>query len=114
MNNIKQIKAYKNAKKRISEERSFYAHCIVYIIMNVIIFSFKLKLGSYLNSEDYNEYLFWNILSTPFFWGIGLLGHGLWIFRETNGLQKLLARSVYSTEWEKRKIQEFMNEKEKN
>ncbi|WP_280935501.1 2TM domain-containing protein [Aquimarina sp. 2201CG14-23] len=110
MNNIDKRKAYKQARKRVIEERSFYSHATVYVIMNIVIFLFKIKVGDYVDNEEYNNYIFWNLISTPVLWGLGLLGHGLWTFREKNGLGKLFNKSIFSKKWEQRKIKEFMNE----
>ncbi|WP_298546392.1 2TM domain-containing protein [uncultured Aquimarina sp.] len=111
MNDFDKRKAYKKAKKRVKEERSFYGHATVYVVMNIIIFLFKIELGDYINDEGYNNYLPWNLISTPLLWGLGLLGHGLWTFREKNGLEKLLNQSIFSKKWEDKKIKEFMEEK---
>ncbi|WP_158596930.1 2TM domain-containing protein [Aquimarina sp. BL5] len=111
MNDFDKRKAYRKAKKRVKEERSFYGHATVFFVMNIIIFIFKIKVGDYVNSEDYNNFLTWNLISTPLLWGLGLLGHGLWTFREKNGLEKLLNQTIFSRKWEDKKIKEFMEEK---
>lgn len=110
MNNQEKHIAYKKAEKRVKEERGFYKHAAVYLLMNVIIFIFKIKIGDYVNSENYESFLPWNLIITPLLWGIGLLGHGLWTFREKSGLDKLVNRSIYSKKWEEKKIKEIMNE----
>ncbi|SEL41052.1 2TM domain-containing protein [Aquimarina amphilecti] len=112
MNDHDKIKAYKKAKKRIVEERSFYSHVAIYIVMNIVIFIFKIKIGDYVNDEGYDNYLPWNLITTPLLWGLGLLGHGLWTFREKNGLGKLFNKSIFSKKWENQKIKEFMDEQD--
>lgn len=109
MNSTNKIRAYDKAKKRIAEEKGFYTHFIVYIVMNIIIVIFKIQLGEYVHNEGYNNYLFWNLLSTPLLWGLGLLGHNLWTFRKKNGIHKLFSKSVFGKKWEEQKINEFMN-----
>ncbi|KAA1244286.1 2TM domain-containing protein [Aquimarina sp. RZ0] len=109
MNNLNKRKTYRKAKKRVQKERGFYTHATVYIVMNIVILIFKIILGDYINNEEYNNYQFWNLISTPLFWGLGLLGHGIWTFREKNGLEKLLGKSIFSKKWEEQKINEFMN-----
>lgn len=111
MNDFDKRKAYKNAKKRVTEERAFYSHATVYVVMNIVIFIFKIELGDYIDDEGYNNYLIWNLIGTPIIWGLGLLGHGLWTFRDKNGLGKLFKRSIFSKNWEEKKIKEFMEEK---
>ncbi|WP_405207593.1 2TM domain-containing protein [Aquimarina sp. LLG6339-5] len=103
--------AYNSAKKRVKEERSFFSHVAVYVVMNIIIIIFKIKIGDYINSENYDNYLPWNLFSAPILWGIGLLAHGLWTFRGKNGLGKLFSKSIFGKEWEEQKIEEFMNKK---
>ncbi|MHA7057729.1 2TM domain-containing protein [Aquimarina sp. M1] len=109
MNDLEKRKAYKSAKKRVAEEKSFYTHIAVYIVMNIIILIFKIELDDYIQDEGYTNFLPWNLISTPLIWGIGLLGHGLWTYREKNGLGKLCNRSIFSKKWEEQKIKEFMN-----
>ncbi len=110
MNDLDKVKVYKRAKKRMIEERSFYTHAAIYVVMNVVILFFKIELSDYLDSERYSNILVWNIISTPILWGLGLLGHGLWTFRDKNGLGKLFNRSVFSKKWEEQKIKELINE----
>ncbi len=104
MSDFDKERAYKEAKKRLNEERAFYMHAVVYVIMNLVIAFFKIKVGEYANSEEYNNWLFWNIIATPLFWGIGLLGHGIWTFKG----RKWFDKSIYGEKWEKRKIEEIM------
>jgi len=109
MNKMDKRKIYNRAKKRATEERSFYKHATVYVVMNIIIIIFKIQISDYVNNEEYDNYLSWNLVSTPVLWGLGLLGHGLWTFRNRNGLGKLFNRSVFSKEWEEKKIKELMS-----
>ncbi len=108
MNDFDKEKAYEEAKKRLSEERAFYTHLVAYVVMNLVIAFFKIKVGQYVDSAEYNNWLFWNIIATPLFWGIGLLGHGLWTFNRRKIEKKWFSKSVYGEEWEKRKIEEIM------
>ncbi|MFD2561507.1 2TM domain-containing protein [Aquimarina rubra] len=112
MNDFDKRKAYKKAKKRVTEERSFYTHVAIYVVMNIVIFIFKIELGDFIDDEGYSNFLPWNLIATPVLWGLGLLGHGLWTFKEKNGLGKLFNKSIFSEKWEEKKIKEFMNEKD--
>ncbi|WP_378184036.1 2TM domain-containing protein [Aquimarina sp. SS2-1] len=109
MNDFEKRKAYKIAEKKIQEERGFYTHLTVYVVMNIVIFIFKIQIGDYVNSEGYHNYLPWNLIITPILWGLGLIGHGLWTFRDNNGLGKIFNRSIFSKKWEEQKIKEFIN-----
>lgn len=106
MNSIDKRKAYNNARKKVKKERAFYKHIAVYLIMNSITFIVILKLKDYI----YDNYLIWNLISSPLLWGIVLLGHGLWIFRGGNSLKKSVNKLIPIEKWEQRKIKEFMNE----
>ncbi|KAA1244285.1 2TM domain-containing protein [Aquimarina sp. RZ0] len=108
MENLELQKRYSKAKKRVQEEQSFYTHLSVYIVINVAIIIVILQLKDYI----YDGYLIINLISSPVLWGVFLLGHGLWAFREKNGSGKLFSRSFFSKEWEDRKIEKIMNSKD--
>ena len=74
---------YEKAKKKVEEIKRFYVHLIVYVVVNI---AFYILVGK-------------GWLWVTFFWGIGILTHGL----KTIG---------FTEEWEERKIREFV-EKEK-
>lgn len=86
---------YELAYKRVKRIKGFYIHALVYVLVNgfVIISAYnKDLLGS--------EVSFRETFSTAFFWGIGLLVHGLTVFSRN---------LFFSSNWEERKIQEFMD-----
>ena len=89
---------YFQAVKRVKKIKGFYTHAIVYFIINIMIII--------INIQDLKEgetyFQFQNFL-TAFFWGIGLLAHGLSVF---------VPNWIMGQNWEERKIKEFM-EKEK-
>lgn len=90
---------YQEALQRVKRIKSFYTHAVVYIVINIMIVIVNvqdLKEGeSYFKIENF---------FTLFFWGIGLLAHGLSVF---------LPGMILGNDWEERKIRELM-EKEKN
>lgn len=84
-----------NARKHVKRIKGFYTHALVFVLVNVfIIFSNAIVDGKGFNDID-NYYM-------AFFWGFGLLAHGLSVF----GGELFLGRN-----WEERKIQEILNEK---
>ncbi len=107
MSDFNKEQAYKKAKKRLNEERGFYVHVGTYVIMNIALIFFKFSLNQYIDNEEFNNWLFWNIILTPILWGLGLFGHGLWTFRRKI---KWFRNSIYSKQWEQRKIKEIMKE----
>ncbi len=113
MNDYNEEKAYEKAKKRLDEEKGFYSHLAVYIVINIALFFFMSKLIIFVdaNNDDpgFRNWKFWNTILTPIIWGIALLGHGLWVFREKFFLKKFFKKSIFSKDWEKRKIKELMD-----
>ncbi|SEL41018.1 2TM domain-containing protein [Aquimarina amphilecti] len=105
MENSELQKKYRNAKKRVQEEQSFYTHLSIYIVINIAIIIVILQLKDYF----YDGYLIPNLISSPLLWGIFLLGHGLWTFRKKNGLGQLFKKSIFSKKWEEKKIKELIN-----
>ena len=100
MKDLKSSK-YGRAKKKVEDIKGFYNHLAVYIIVNLTIIGVRVIVLS----EDRIGFDIpdWTIFTTPFFWGIGLMFHGLWVFSDKMGFVK---------NWEERKIQEFMQEEE--
>jgi pilus assembly protein TadC len=86
--------SYERAKRRVEQLKGFYIHLTVYIVINVFLF-----VVNFLTNPGY-----WWFLFVTFFWGIGLVAHGLSIFTR---------RGMFSKEWEDRKIREYMEKEEK-
>jgi len=85
--------AYERAKKRVEELKGFYAHLIVYVVVNAVLVLINLW-----TSPGFLWFLF------PLIgWGIGLFFHAVFGF----GLF-----GVFTKEWEDKKIKEYM-EKDK-
>lgn len=86
---------YLEARRRVKKLKGFYTHLIIYILVNLLIVLINiqnLKPGeSYFKPENF---------ITLFFWGIGLLAHGLSVF---------LPQFVLGKDWEERKIREIMD-----
>lgn len=90
---------YREAQKRVKRIKGFYTHAIVYVVINIMIFITNAR-----EIPDGESILQWRTLTTPLFWGIGLLAHGLSVF---------LPNYILGKDWEERKIREYM-EKEKS
>jgi hypothetical protein len=90
---------YLEAKKRVKKIRGFYNHAIVYLVINLMLVIINIQ-----NLESGESYFQYRNFITAFFWGIGLLAHGLATF---------LPQWFLGNNWEERKIKEFM-EKYKN
>jgi hypothetical protein len=90
---------YYMAYKRMKRIKGFYTHLIVYVLVNIYL------IVNRRFESDTNEVFFqMHTYSTAFFWGLGLVAHGLSVF----------GRELFFGEnWEEKKIKQFM-EKDKN
>ncbi len=89
---------YQEALKRVKKIKGFYTHAIVYVFVNIMIVFINVK-----NLDPGETYFQFKNFMTAFFWGIGLVAHGLSVF---------VPNWIMGQNWEERKIKEFM-EKEK-
>lgn len=100
IDNYNEHQSYLLAKKRVDELKKYYIHLAIYMVVNSIIFSFKvynnLQDGASLK-EAFTNYFNYII---PFFWGIFLLSHTF----KTFGLNLFLGDN-----WEQRKVEKYMN-----
>ncbi|MFJ7991076.1 2TM domain-containing protein [Peribacillus frigoritolerans] len=85
---------YLRAKKRVENLKAFYIHLMVYILVNVMLIAINLLTDS----------SYWWFLYPLGGWGIGILIHGITI----------LAQGNFGSEWEERKIKEYMEKDKKN
>jgi len=110
--------AYEKAKKRVEDEKGFYSHLSAYVVVNVAILLFRSNLMSFSGFDfpneniDFSNWLSWHNISTPFFWGIGLAAHGIWVFGRNSKFKKLYQNSVFSKEWEEKKIKQLMEDED--
>ncbi|MBC7522845.1 MAG: 2TM domain-containing protein [Flavobacterium sp.] len=88
---------YYQAFKRVKRIKGFYVHLLVYLIVNIfIIFGQRFDDDKQLTNAVFFR---WETYSTAFFWGIGLLAHGLSVFGPN---------ILFGTNWEEQKIKELM------
>ncbi|HZW63717.1 MAG TPA: 2TM domain-containing protein [Flavobacteriaceae bacterium] len=93
--NFHQQEQYDYALKRVKQLKGFYTHLVVYLVINTII------LVLHYRGLDANEPFFkWEHFMTLFFWGIGLVAHGLPIY---------MPNIIFGKKWEQRKIKEYMD-----
>ena len=85
---------YLEAKKRVKRIKGFYTHLFVYIGVNLFIVYLN-----YSQLKPGETYFQWQNFLTLFFWGIGLLAHGLRVF---------LPNFILGKNWEEQKIRELM------
>lgn len=91
--------AYDAAVKRVKKIKGFYSHLLVYVIVNLLL------IVTQVQGLDEGESLWqFRVFSTAFFWGIGLVAHGLSVFIPEYFLGK---------EWENRNFKAFMDEEQR-
>ncbi|WP_438965763.1 2TM domain-containing protein [Flavobacterium sp.] len=90
---------YQEALNRVKRIKGFYTHALVYVVINIMIIIVNIQ-----NLNEGESYFQFHNFFTAFFWGIGLLAHGLSVF---------LPGMILGNDWEERKIKELMD-KEKN
>ncbi len=96
--NLEEIR-YQEAARKVKRIKGFYTHTLVYVMVNIMIIIINIQ-----NLGEGESYFQFQNFFTAFFWGIGLVAHGLSVF---------LPGMILGNNWEERKIKELM-EKEKN
>ncbi len=97
---------YNAALRRVKRLKRFYSHLKIYIIVNIIIIVSSITRDKFNDGiVDFNGLLERQTYSTAFFWGIGLLAHGLSVFGTD---------IFFGQDWEKRKIQKYMERDAEN
>ncbi len=104
MKNFDQNNAYSRARYKVGRIKGFYEHLAGYIIINSLIYGFKiiknLNFGDSFSEiwVDINFYGIW------LFWGIGLAFHAFSVFG---------VNYFFGQNWEENKIKQFMKEEER-
>ncbi len=97
------------AKKRVKDIKGFYAHLRAYILVNILILLLRMGIVDMITMRNpdmdpsFFDWLDLNVLITPLLWGIGLLIHGIFVFRY---------RFPFLKNWEERQIKKIMEEEE--
>jgi amino acid transporter len=95
----------RKARKRVEALKGFYKHLLVYIIVNIALFILRSNVLEFFQSEspdkNFMEWIDWNFLIIPIFWGIGLLFHAAKIFQY---------KLPFIKNWEERQLKKFMKE----
>ena len=84
---------------RVAEQRTPRGWYLMFAISVALL----LNLGAFQNGIVNMEVPNWTHFTTPFFWGIGLAAHGLYVFEHRLG---------WFRRWEDRKIKEYMDQDE--
>lgn len=98
--NYSEQERFDRARKRVKKIKGFYSHLLVYVVINLMIVVINIQ-----DLESGESYFQYKNFFTLFFWGIGLVIHGLSVF---------LPDFVLGKNWEERKINELMDEEKKH
>ena len=93
------------ARKKVKKIKGFYSHLRVYLIVNLIIIIANLNKDIFTDGIHASGLSEWQTYSTAFFWGIGLVAHGLSVFS---------SEWFFGSDWEQRKIQKYMDKEASN
>lgn len=95
------------AQKRVEALKGFYSHLFSYLIINIVLFILRGNVLDFFQSaspdKNFVEWVNWNILLVPIFWGIGLLYHAAKVFQYKFG---------FIRKWEQRQLEKFISEEE--
>ncbi|MCB0465297.1 MAG: 2TM domain-containing protein [Aequorivita sp.] len=96
----------RKAWKRVEAIKDFYKHLLVYVFVNIALFIVRGHVLEFFQNEspdkNFIEWIDWNILIVPLFWGIGLLFHAAKVFQY---------KFPFIKNWEERQMKKFMKEK---
>lgn len=84
-------KKYLEAKKKVRELKSFYSHLAIFFIINLFLVAINI-----ITSPEH-LWFYWVTIG----WGIGLLFNAYAVFA---------SEKLFGSNWEKKKIKEFMEE----
>lgn len=91
---------YYLAHKKVKRIKGFYTHLIVYVLVNLFII-----FNKYFESKNVDIFSQLHTYSTAFFWGIGIVAHGLSVFG---------SEIFFGNNWEERKIKAYMDKDKMN
>ena len=91
---------YFEAYKRVKKVKGFYTHAAVYVMVNIMIVIINIQ-----ELDPGESYFQYHNFFTAFFWGLGLLAHGLSLF---------LPGMLFGDNWEEKKIKELMEKDKSN
>ncbi len=101
---------YERARKKVDAIKGFHSHLKVFVVINIILIVVRMELADVLRGrveldEAFSHWLDWNTYFSTGLWAIGLLIHGLYVYRDS---------FVFVKRWEARKVKEFMDNNENN
>lgn len=103
-NQKNELEKYVKAKKRVDSIKDFYFHLIKYLIITILLVSFKgrildIFIAKGVEDPTILQWIEWNILCIPILWGLIVCIKGLSLF---------VFRSNRIKNWEERQIQKYL------
>jgi hypothetical protein len=92
---------YERAKKRVEDIKGFYTHLSIYLVINGLML--LAALGIFEGTFIPIQFPGWSYFTTPFFWGIAIFIHWIYVFKSQFNPFK---------NWEEKKIKQFIEEEE--
>lgn len=93
--------------KRVEALKGFYQHLLAYLLVNIALFIVRGRVLDFFQSNDphknFVDWIDWNILFVPLFWGIGLLFHAAKVFR---------FKSRFMKNWEEKQLEKYIQKEE--
>lgn len=92
------------AIKQVKEIKGWYNHLIIYCIVNILL---QLFYSGVFGAEQFTLHVpFWARFITPVFWGLGIAGHGIYVFRGR------FIKNLFKS-WEDKQIKKILEDDEK-
>ncbi|MFC4632587.1 2TM domain-containing protein [Dokdonia ponticola] len=96
-------KKLERARKQVGREKAWYSHLFAYIVFCTVE---QLFYAGIFDDKIFTSHVpFWVRIITPTVWGIGVFIHWLYVF-------KAVRFNSFYKNWEKRKIDEYMEKEE--
>jgi len=92
------------AERRVKQIRGFHNHVTVFILMNSMLVVVKIIGTAYYGENFMGPIWHFSTFMVPLFWGIALGLHAMKVFNKI---------PFFNANWEKRQIQKYMEEEQK-
>ncbi|MBM3315022.1 2TM domain-containing protein [candidate division WOR-3 bacterium] len=82
---------YRRARDRVTAQRSFFIHLIIYLLVNAMLFI----LNAATRDPDDGWWFYWPLIG----WGIGILSHAFSVFG---------AFGLFNRDWEEKQVEKMV------
>ncbi|WP_181938142.1 MULTISPECIES: 2TM domain-containing protein [unclassified Arenibacter] len=100
------LEKYIKAKKRVDNLKNYYAHIVMYLIANALLFVFKGRISNFftdngVEDQGFLNWMGWNMILIPVIWGAILLVAGVYLLKLKPG---------FFNKWEEGQMRKYMDE----